>query len=97
MESNDEKRNELVEIAIDDKDIPHIYCNGFTNVLGGGDIMLVLQQNQRPQATINLSFSLAKTLSVKLGQMIKLLENKTGNRIMTTDEIQTSLMKNDNE
>ena len=63
----------MVEESVN-SDIPHLYCNGFTNVLGIGDILLVLQSNHKPQATLNLSYSVAKTLSIKLEEMVKVLE-----------------------
>ena len=73
------------------KDIPHLYCNGFTNTLGVGDVLLVLQSGNEAVATVNMSYTLAKTLSEKLGNLIKFLEAKTGNNIMTTDDITLSL------
>jgi len=68
-------------------DIPHLYCNGFVTVLTGSDTLLVLKTNENSIATINMSYTIAKTLSIKLGGLIKSFENTTGNKIMTTDDI----------
>jgi hypothetical protein len=74
-------------------DIPHLYCNGFVNTVGPGDILIVLEQNSKPIATINTSYTVAKTLVAKLNGLIQNLEVKTGNKIMTTDVIDQT-MKN---
>lgn len=88
-----------LEMAFD-LDIPHIYCNGFSNILTLADVILLLKIHGKSVATLNMSFTLAKTLSIKLGEMIKILENKTGNVIMVTEEINKSLIegvKDDNK
>ena len=38
-----------------------------------------------------MSYTLAKTLHIKLGQVIKDLESRTSNVIMTTDEISSKM------
>jgi len=78
--------------ALEDPEIPRIHFNGFINSMGGGDVLLVLQQNEKPVAVLNASFTVAKTLAKLLGEMIENLETKTGNTIMTTDEIASKLM-----
>ena len=77
-------------------DIPHIYSNGFNVILGPGDVIIILKRMGNNVATLNLSYTLAKTMSEKLGSVIKHLENKTGNIIMTTDNIEKSLSKVNN-
>ncbi len=74
--------------------IPQIYANGFSNALGTGDIVVVLQRNGLPSAVLNLSFTAAKTLSQKLNELVANLESVTGNTIMTTEDINASLEKN---
>lgn len=81
----------VLSAALRDTAIPKLYANGFVNALGGGDSTILLQRNGEPIAVLNLSYSLAKTLAVKLSAMIKELEEKTGNKIMTSDDIQISL------
>lgn len=75
---------------------PQIYANGFALGLGIGDVLVALQQNGKPVANINLSFTVAKTLCIKLGTMIHELEQKTSQTIMTTDDILT-LTKDNSE
>jgi hypothetical protein len=72
-------------------DCPKIYANGFSAALGIGDVIISFQENGRPAAILNLSFTVAKTFSVKLGTLIQELEKKTDQSIMTTDEILRAL------
>lgn len=86
-EGQGNETRQLLEKAINDPDIPHIYSNGFINAMGNGDILVLLQRNGRIEGTLNISFTIAKTLSLKLSQMIKDIEQKSGNVIMTTGDI----------
>jgi hypothetical protein len=67
--------------------IPHYYCNGFTNSLTNSDIVMLLEQNGIALATINLSFTTAKTISTKLGALVASLESISGRQILTSDEL----------
>jgi hypothetical protein len=73
---------------------PQIYANAFAAALGIGDVLLTFQKNGHPAAVLNLSFTVAKTLSVKLGLLVAELEKDSGQKIMTTDEVVKAL--NDN-
>lgn len=86
-----ESTEEVKEIF--QSEMPHIYANGFTVVLGTGDVILLLKTMGVNVATLSLSYTVAKTLSEKLGGIIKLLEIQTGNTIMTTDDVEKSLAK----
>ena len=81
-----------VEKAINNPEIPKLYTNGFITATGNGDALIVLQQNGNPIATLNLSYTMAKTLTLRLGHLVKDLENKTGNTIMTTTDIDNALI-----
>jgi|GEM_PF-1704831 hypothetical protein len=81
----------IIDKAINEPAIPKLYANGFVTAVGQGDLLLVFQQNGLPLVTLNLSFTLAKTLALKLGQAINNLENQTGNTIMTSDDINSAL------
>jgi ACT domain-containing protein len=72
-----------------------IYCNGFTNALGMGDVILILHNNNRVAATVNVSYTVAKTLAEKLAALITQLEDETGQTIMTTDEVRQKMEKNE--
>ncbi len=79
------------------EDIPNIHFNGFLNRIGTGDILIVLERNNKPVAILNASYTVAKTLAQKLGNLIANLEDATGNTIMTTDDIGKKLSKKKDE
>jgi len=68
-----------------------IYFNGFVNLLGAGDFTIGLKRGDRVVAVLNASYTTAKTLAVKLMELIKTLENQTGNTIMTVDQVKEGL------
>ncbi len=77
--------------AYESSEVPKLYANGFSSALGMGDVTILLQQGPKTVAVLNLSYTVAKTLSIKLGGLIKSLEDGTGNTIMTTDQVETLL------
>lgn len=83
--------NQLINLALESDTVPKIYCNGFTNAVGNSDIMIVMQQNGKPSAMVNVSFSVAKTLSQSLKEIIDTLEKKSKQKIMTTHEVEKFL------
>lgn len=68
-------------------EVPTLYLNGFQSGIGNADVTIIAQQNGHPVAFLNMSYTLAKTLSVSLGNLISRLEEVTGNEIMTTHMI----------
>jgi len=76
-----------IEAALANDDVPTIYFNGFINSLGTGDVLIILKRANTPIAKLHASYTLAKTLAVKLREMIATLEAKSGNTIMTTDDV----------
>lgn len=80
--------------AIKDPNLIKIYANGFVNGVGQGDVMVLLMQNDEAVAMLNMSYTVAKTLVIKLGAAIRDLEEKTGNNIMTTDEVDKKMSSN---
>jgi hypothetical protein len=83
--------NQLINLALESDSIPKIYCNGFTNAVGNSDVMLVLQQNGKPAGVVNMSFTIAKTLSQSLKEIIDSIEQKSNQSIMTTHEVEKLL------
>ena len=71
-------------------DVEKIYFNGFTNTIGLGDILITLEQNGSPVGVLNTSYTVAKTLAIKLADLIGQLEAATGNKIMTTEDIKAA-------
>jgi len=74
--------------------VPQLYANGFANTLGVGDVVLVLERNDQPVAILNLSYTVAKTLSLSLSRIVALLEERSNREIMTTHDIE-SLFKDE--
>lgn len=68
--------------------IPQLYCNGFTNVMSSGDVLTVFDRNGLSVATLNMSFTMAKSLSIALGQIVAKLEQMSGREILTTSDIE---------
>lgn len=86
-----------IENALNNKDLPHFYFNGFTNSVGTGDVLIILKRNNKPIAVLNMSYTIAKSLSVKLGETVKALEELTGNTIMTTDDILSKIKEGEHD
>jgi hypothetical protein len=73
--------------------IKAIYFNGFAVALSACDVSIPIMRNGVHFATLNVSFSMAKTLAHALHQMIEEMEKTTKNRIMTAEELQKALEK----
>ena len=83
--------------ALKNEAIPKYYANGFISAMGTGDICLFLKQADAPVAIVNLSYTVAKSLALMLGSVIAELEKKSGNTIMTTDDINKLMSSNKKE
>lgn len=70
-----------------DSTIPEIYFNGFSTFLAPSDVFVVLYRNGYPAAKLNLSYTTAKTLAVQLEKLIADLEEDSGRKIMTIDDV----------
>ena len=95
-EVNQELEKKFKE-ALANPEIQRIYANGFVSATGVGDITILLQNSGKPITILNLSYTVAKTLAIRLGALISQLEDSTGNTIMTTDDINKSLLKGENK
>jgi hypothetical protein len=84
-----------VKLAINDDSLPQIYFNGFSIATTSGDAILVLKLNEKPIAVLNTSYTLAKTLLVKMGGVLTKYESSTQETILTTDEVQERLEAGD--
>lgn len=82
---------ERVARAINNSEIPQLYANSFVCARGFGDVFCVLEKNGNAQAILNMSYTVAKTLSLKLKALIKELETATGNIIMTTTDVEEKM------
>lgn len=68
-------------------DVPRIYFNGFVSGFSAGDIICVLERNSQPVGIVNMSYTVAKTLSASLATLVGLLEEASKQPIMTTHEV----------
>lgn|SRR3990167_3514482 len=87
--------DERIEEAKKSENIPNIHFNGFVLSLGSGDVFFLLENNGKPITILNASYTVAKTFAAKLSGLIEMLEKRSGNIIMTTDEIEVFLSKED--
>jgi len=72
-------------------DVPKISFNSLITTLGTADVVVVLERNGQPVAVLNASYTVAKSLSVLLGNAIAQLEELSGHPIMTTMEVEQLL------
>ena len=86
-------QNDTLVAAVNDDAVKDIYFNGFQAATGNGDILLILNRNNKAAYKVNLSFTMAKTLSEKLGFIIAEIERQAESRIMTTDDINEKMVK----
>jgi hypothetical protein len=92
-ETLNETLNEQLKESLKLPDLQNMYVNGFITAIGNGDIVILLKNNNKPTATLNLSYTVAKSLCQSLGVTISNLESKTGNTIMTTDDVNKAMSK----
>ena len=77
--------------ALDDPDIPKLYANAFDCALGAGDVALLLKNADKTIGMVNISYTVAKTLAIRLHELVKFLEAKSGTSVMSSDEIEKAL------
>ena len=83
---------ERIQKAIDSAEAPSIHFNGFINTIAAaGDFLIVLESNGRPAATLNASYTVVKSFANSLAQIVEDLERRSGNKIMTSSEVQMYL------
>ncbi len=92
---SEDQGDEIIDGAMKNPNIPHLYTNAVALAASNGDYCLVVLQNGQPTATLNMSFTVAKSLSVALGQMISNLELIMGQEIMTMDRIAIAMNSQD--
>jgi len=89
MVLDEEKRKVAAKILQEaaQNNVDTLYFNGFATGLGFGDITIVLQRNQKSVLVLNASYTIAKTLAIKLGELVSFLEEKTNQKMLTTDQV----------
>lgn len=71
--------------------VSQMYINGFQIGLSNADTALVGLLDNQPVVKLNMSYTVAKSLVVKLGQMMATFEKAVGREIMTTEDAGTGL------
>jgi hypothetical protein len=76
-----------------DAGVPQIYFNGFVNTTSSGDVLTVLERNGKPVVVLNMSFTVAKTFAVSLGQLISQFESGVERNMLTTHEVERAFAR----
>jgi hypothetical protein len=66
--------------------VSQAYFNGFQLGLSNADVNAILLLDNQPVLKLNMSYTVAKTLLVRLQEVVGILEKSTGREIMTTDD-----------
>ncbi|MGI8821217.1 MAG: hypothetical protein ACR2ID_10180 [Chthoniobacterales bacterium] len=64
-----------------------LYFNGFAIAVGMGDLVCTLLRNGSPVLTVNMSYTVAKSLGLALGEAVTRLQEMTGHEIMTVNTV----------
>src|SRR4051812_6099470 len=68
--------------------IQNVYFNGFVLGISNADTNALLLIDGQPLVRLNMSYTTAKTLLVKLGELVGRFEAATQHNIMLTDEVE---------
>ena len=88
--SIDQEQQDRIARAID-AGVPQIYFNGFVNTISIGDVLTILERNGKPVVVLNMSYTIAKTLAVALGQIISQFESGVERNMLTTHDVEKAL------
>jgi hypothetical protein len=86
-----EAMNKTIKEALASEQVLNLYANGFICSNSNADVIIILKNNDKTISVINLSYTTAKTLSEKLGYVIREFEKTTGMSIMTINVIDDKL------
>lgn len=81
------KETTVLDLAARDPSVPKVYANGFTMGHGNADVQILLTHQGRPVTHLSLSFTVAKTLFIKLETLVSNFEKRVGRQMLTTSEI----------
>lgn len=90
---SDEKpsiEQERIAKAID-AGVPQIYFNGFVSTMSTGDVLTILERNGKPVVVLNMSYTVAKTLAISLGQIISQFESGVDRNMLTVHDVEKAL------
>lgn len=83
----EDPNSKFLRDAVSNRDIPHLYINGFTLGAGNADMTIVLKNENDAATVVKMSYTVAKTLAKKLGGMVAAFEDSVGTTILTTDDV----------
>ncbi|SRR5258707_10450930 len=69
------------------------YFNGIVAATSLADVVFILLQNNQPVAVLNAPYAVAKALAKNLDDLLSNFEENTGQHIMTLDELNSKLTK----
>ena len=75
------------------EEMPEIYLNGFEVAISLSDINIITITNGHRRYRLLMSYTTAKTLLAQLAMTMNVFENKTGQTIMTMDNIKDAMDK----
>lgn len=73
--------------------VPSVYFNGFSLGLSNADVNAMLVLDGHPVLRLNMSYTTAKTLHLRLKQVVDQLEQATSHAIMPTNEVEAGIRK----
>lgn len=93
-EKNNQEQS-MIEI-IESGELNSIYFNAFGIGVSKNDILILLKRNGKAEAVLNSSHITAKSLVSSLDEALRGFEDKTNQKIPTSDEIE-KLMEEEDE
>ena len=75
-------------------DVPHLYGNSFATSFTSSDVMISIELNGFPQATINLPLGLAKDLGKVLTESFKNFETDLKLSVVSSSDVEKASMAN---
>jgi hypothetical protein len=73
--------------AQQDPQVLKLYVNGFGIALSNADMSILLQLAGKPIGIMYLSYTMAKTLHERLGQVVRDFEAQSDQKLLTTDQV----------
>ena len=86
MPQDSKESMSLIQLAIENDNIETVYANGFQAAAGDVDVLMVLTKNGKPVQKLNMSYSMAKSMSKGLGDIINSIEKAADIEIKTSDD-----------
>lgn len=82
--------------ALESENLPQFYTNSFAVNLGTGDVTVVMKRNNKQIGTIQMSYTVAKSLVEAMNELIERMEKSTGQKIMTSKFIAAKMLEDIN-